>query len=1088
MIHRIRPSIAGVLFVLTAIAANASVATATAGEPATLVVNDYIGMDYLQEPVSFEVALDPARPVDGLGLDGVTSQVEVLAGTRAAAAKVRIWTAVDLKGPGQLRFTVGSNKPAVAPVPTTAEAAGPVPVGILANASLRIRVPLPGGVPTSPHAAGELKFPAPVASVLIPGPIAGLSLDGTTWQGSGYLDCRRQVEAIAWTWESGPVFQQIALTYRFTGGKSYRAQVRLYGGKPWVSLVEDSDLGDDSRFVMAVPPPSRYLMPTDADYDRWLPLGDSGSVSDGAEDFITIAGQRCLARLVIWSQHNYFRGKQEHLSVALPDAGGDLALGAFLCRPDRWTRVKVNHIDLYQRPQATGDTAADRMTRGRVGLEGSAPRLAFESWLTDGHRETGWYLRRVSAWKSKGSAEAQGQGAVPPAAASQDPFFTLAHVADGSWNLDRLNRQVLTWNADGSVPTLDDQRPVGSLGFSSDIHTVIKSTVGRCGMMRFNGSNPNIRSAIPGAAKALATWAKANPTLKGATALQNTKELSTRQAGTALICLMAMDDSAYPGPRAMLPWSDPEALNPFYQGMENMNFNTDRFNTIQHLAEALKELGCPWADLAHTYVEGQYRSQVDRYVYPQSGCWEESHTYAGSILRATREAGIPIRERGTWNPFADERIQRVHTFWPRVLFPRDPGFGGKRSIAPIGDHGGPNFGRTKALRDSIPNFLAAGTPAARATAAELAWMVKEAGEQVADLGIEPQRPPWKSTWLQGYGSILRAADTQARESMIIVRAEQSWGHHHQDKGSLWGWFKDVHFFGDCAWGSPPGGHYWNPYKQGPEGHTNLEFVGVNNWPLPCKYPAPWIADESYSDGADWCVARCRYPYNPPLDLSRSTPPALTNGYDRCVLFIHPDILVVRDEVDSPCPTIWRLHSLQAAGTTVDGAKASLVSPHGLTGDLAIVHPPGAAMSVVSRHDKPVAGGKIPDEPFGRAVGGLDEKGKNPSLYDTRSLCLKWEMPLGSSATWVFTVRGSDLVPMTAERLDDQGRVVRIKHGDGREVVACLSAAPFTWRGAGVDFAGHAGAVVRQRGTSTVLGVRSERCAEVGLGKDPKSAR
>ncbi len=1063
----------------------ALIAGAFAGEATPLVVNDYIGMDYRQEPVSFEVALDPPRPAETVGLEGGASQVEVVTGTRAAASTVRLWTAVDLKGPGQMRFTVGKGTPATAPAPVASESTGPVPVGIIANAHLRIRVPLPGGVPPGPQAAGELKFQTPVASVLILGPIAGLSLDGAAWQGSGYLDCRRPVESIAWAWESGPIFQQLALTYRFSGGKSYRAQVRLYAGKSWVSLIEDSDLGDDSRFVVAVAQPSRYLMPTDADFERWLPLNDSGSVSDGAEDFITFAGQRCLARLVIWSQHNYFRGKQEHLAVALPSDGGDLALGAFLCRPDRWTRVKVNHVDLFQRPQAPGDPAASRLSRGRVGLDGSTPHLAFESWLTDGHRETGWYLRRVEAWKAKGSAEAQGQGGVPPASSSGDPFFTLAHVTEGIWNLDRLNRQVLTWNADGSVPTPDDQRPVGGLGFSGDITTVIKSTTSRCGMMCFNGSNPNIRRHIPQAAKTLAAWAKANPALKGATALQAAKELSTRQAGTAILCLMAMDDSAYPGPRAMLPWSDPEALNPFYQGMENMNFNTDRFKTIQHLAEALHELGCPWADQALAYVEGQYRSQVDRYVYPQSGCWEESHTYAGSILAATREAGIPIRARGKWNPFADERIQRVYSFWPRVLSPRDPGFGGRRGIAPVGDHGGPNFGRAKQVGWSIPDFLAVGTPAARSTAAELAWMLAESGEPTKDLGVEPQKPPWKSAWLQGYGSILRATDAQARESMVIVRAEQSWGHHHQDKGSLWGWFKDVHFFGDCAWGSPPGGTYWNPYKQGPEGHTNLEFVGVNNWPLPCKYPAPWIADENYADGADWCVARCRYPYNPPLDLSRSTPPALSNGYDRCVLFIHPDILVVRDEVDSPCRTVWRLHSLQAAGTTADGAKATLASPHGLTGDLAIVHPAGAAMSVVTRHDKPAEGGKIPDAPFGHAIGDLDGKGKNPAPYDTRSVCLKWDMPLGSSATWVFTVRESGLVPMAAERLDEEGKVVRIRHGDGREVVACLSAAPFTWRGAGLDFAGRAGAVVRQGGTSTVLKVRSERCVETVPAGSPK---
>jgi hypothetical protein len=311
--------------------------------------------------------------------------------------------------------------------------------------------------------------------------------------------------------------------------------------------------------------------------------------------------------------------------------------------------------------------------------------------------------------------------------------------------------------------------------------------------------------------------------------------------------------------------------------------------------------------------------------------------------------------------------------------------------------------------------------------------------------------------------------------MLIVRAEQSWGHHHQDKGSLWFWCKNIHFFGDCAWGSPPGSHYWNPYKQGPNGHTALELIGINNWTLPCKYPAPFIADESFGNGIDWCIARCLYPYNPPLDLKRSTPPALKNGYDRSIIFIHPDILIVRDDVESTCPTIWRLHSFQAEGTTVQGAKATLASPQGLTGDLAIVHPNSAAITTITKHELPVEAGKIPNEPFGKKPGDLDEKGKNPAVFDTRSVLLQWEMPYGASATWTFAVRESAQAPIKVERLDEHGRVLRLQHADGREIISCLSSRPFTWRGAGLDFSGQAGVLIRQGDKVTVHKIRAERC-------------
>jgi hypothetical protein len=302
------------------------------------------------------------------------------------------------------------------------------------------------------------------------------------------------------------------------------------------------------------------------------------------------------------------------------------------------------------------------------------------------------------------------------------------------------------------------------------------------------------------------------------------------------------------------------------------------------------------------------------------------------------------------------------------------------------------------------------------------------------------------------GKVTGTLEPANAESFVVVRACQSWGHHHEDKGSLWGWFRNVHFFGDASWGGPPGGTYWNKYKQGPAGHTELEFVGINNWTLPCKYPAPWISDEHYTNGFDYVNARCLYPYNPKLDTTHSTPVALRNGYDRQVLFVHPDLLIVRDNVETTCPTIWRLHSYQPGGTTTDGHRATLKSAQGVTGQLAMLYPAGAKFDLIDHDDLNT---------------GKDAGGKFGS-----SVLLKWDMPLNTSATWTFGTHADGETAPVGESLDKEGRVTKVRLADGREVTAFLNSEPFEFSGDGVEFAGTVGLVIREKGKATLHPLRA----------------
>ena len=1184
----------------------------------TFAVNEYFGKEYVKEPVSFDVTFPEPVPRDSIGLTEGPWQVEVVEGTGQAVRKARVWTHVDFRFvEGEREVRKGREKimvKAMMPAPAAqrhklltvvAPAAG------LKNAPSTIRVAREGrvgkvdlatvsnGVFWARIPVGSVAFDPPASAFDLPGPVVSVSRDGKEWVGTGYLDTIRRVKAITCEVEHGPIYFESRIRYDFEAGRVYRSRVRVYANKPYARLVEDFDVGGASEFVL--------------NYDEWFAdaffrTGDnrlcgwkSITTENPCADFVRIAGQEPLARMVIWSQFNYFGGKQETVALKAPDPkaldaahvealaryrrdltryeeqlerwrkdpkrrkprkpaepakpeyaetvhtvagapiratsvatpGGDsTAVGAFYVRPDRWTRAKVNHVDLYMRPEVPGD----RMTRGVVGLAGARQRIALEAWLVDGHREWAIFAVRSgdAAWLAK------------------------AHVQEGVWPLDRLIRLPLVWNSDGSPVRPEHTKPSSDKVVGGTPSRVLLDTRGRSGLQTFNGSEGRIRGTRPRAEG----W--------DGTVVETRAEGGDVNAmvDKAMTAYASSDESAYPSIRAMLPWTHPEALNPFYQGMENMNFNADLYRYVTTHGLRLARMGHPAAERFIDHGERSFDMALSRYVYPQSGCWEESHGYGGHTIRTVGPLALALKNSRRRNFLDDPRFARMLEFFLYVHSPVDAEFG-NRIVPPVGDHGLSRGGPASRFKDIIKVFVPSKSPAIRRIVRQAAWMIQEDGGTPPE-GIRPEKPSLRSRWLQGYGTVMRAFGSpvhaleidldgalvrrdrrkketvhtltlrigrrrdgswqdavsasaraynqashkgtatvtaqgdalklaarmdigsdrwvkggraeyaielkkvgdayegthrgtfngrevsgkatgrvaaRARESFLVLRAGQSWGHHHADKGSMWFWGRDVHFFGDCAWGAPPGGTYWNKYKQGPASGTQIELVGVNNWTLPCKYPAPWIADDEYADAFDYALARCIYPYNPPLDLRRSSPVALRNGYDRQTLFVHPDVLIVRDTVETTCPAIWRLHSYQPKGTSVRGHRATLASPQEVVGQLAILHPAsGVKLRLIDRDilnakyfgddGKPLPHDKLPT--FGSSVE------------------LRWDMPPSTNATWVFAVHGKAEKPPVCESLDPQGRVTRVRLADGTDIIALLDVEPFRWSGYGIEFEGTVG--------------------------------
>jgi len=1033
--------------------------------------------------------------------------------------------------PRHVVFTVHTDGRGGKPtLPFETKAAGAIGgVGVTEVTNGLVRATLPTGGAT---------FASPASPFDLPGPVASIARGAEAWVGTGYLDGTARVQSIECETATGPVYFESRIRYAFDSGRSYRVRARLYASKPYVQLVEDFDLGGAARFVFNYEDfyADAFFRTGDNKLYGWEPL----TAPNPCGDFVRIAGQEALARMVVWTQFNYFGGKQETIALKGPDpkalaaahvaatekytrdldryheqiaaqtaamekwrketaefpaklaeyrkqlaahkadpkkvkkpreprkpsrprertyrpprqpekqtyeqithtlagasiragslatpGGASTAVGGFYVRPDRWTRAKVNHVDLYLRPEVPGD----RRTRGVVGLAGAKLRVAMEAWLVDGHRE--WAIFAVPS--------------------GDRTWLAKAHVREGVWPLDRLRRLTLTWNSDGSPVRPEDTAPDRFRNAGGAAAVVLKGTRGRSGLQYFNGSNGQIR------------W---RPPTEGFDGTVTPTKAAAGQvadmAAQAATWYLAADDSAYPAVRAMLPWTDPEALNPFYQGMENMNFSADLYRYLAGHAVRLLKRGHPDGRAMLAESERRFDMALDRYVYPGSGCWEESHGYAGHTIKVVGPLAELLRNSGCKNFLEDVRFARMLEFFLYVHSPVDAEWG-NRVVPAVGDHGQSRQGPADRFRDIIPVFAKSKHPEIRKIVARAAWMIREDGGKVPE-GVTPQEPERTSRWLRGYGTVMRAQGRGAKapESFLVLRAGQSWGHHHEDKGSMWFWGRNVHFFGDCSWGAPPGGTYWNQYKQGPASGTQIELVGVTNWTLPCKYAAPWISDDEYAADYDYANARCLYPFNPKLDLSRSTPVALRNGYDRQVLFVHPDLLIVRDNVETTCPTIWRMHSFQPGGTKVAGNRATLASPQGPVGELAVLSP---AEGVTLRlNDRDILNDKYRD-----ADGKPLPHDRLPQFNG--SVELRWDMPPNTSATWVFGVHDKAEPAPKAELLDPAGRVTRVRLAGGTEVIALLNIEPFAYRGEGIDFEGTVGLVVREGGRTTRHAIRATR--------------
>ena len=74
-------------------------------------------------------------------------------------------------------------------------------------------------------------------------------------------------------------------------------------------------------------------------------------------------------------------------------------------------------------------------------------------------------------------------------------------------------------------------------------------------------------------------------------------------------------------------------------------------------------------------------------MYPESGLWEESHTYYHHVLHTVLPTFLRRRADGVDDEFANPAFQKLVGAEIHQITPRDACFGGCRHVVIFGDHG-----------------------------------------------------------------------------------------------------------------------------------------------------------------------------------------------------------------------------------------------------------------------------------------------------------------------------------------------------------------------------------------------------------------
>lgn len=313
----------------------------------------------------------------------------------------------------------------------------------------------------------------------------------------------------------------------------------------------------------------------------------------------------------------------------------------------------------------------------------------------------------------------------------------------------------------------------------------------------------------------------------------------------------------YPWDIAMLSREDTRSVESMYRGMLNQNFNTDRYVAVGLAGCVLSSH--PHAARWRQHAIEQFRLQMQSFVYP-GGCWEESHTYANHVKLTLLPLGVALQQADEgFDMFADERFAAMCRFFLPLLSPRQVDQQDCRLIPALGDHGYSHadysflFGWLSMVfpeenRQYRWAWQQTGCGGVHKSALQLTMFHPLLCPSRQGPSTPVSMPPLKV--YPGYGACARQCESTQKESMLLVRCGEAWGHYHPDISSFWWWADNELIAADAQLGS-------GELKLKHHGHNVLGYV--DHQPMLHLDRTPFAITDASLTANDQYVITCTIP-------------------------------------------------------------------------------------------------------------------------------------------------------------------------------------------------------------------------------------
>ncbi|NLB69843.1 MAG: hypothetical protein GX804_09235, partial [Lentisphaerae bacterium] len=688
---------------------------------------------------------------------------------------------------------------------------------------------------------GITKFDMPIESLNVPAPVQYLIGQSGERLGRGYIDTyERMVSMGCSLLEDGPLWTTIKVCYKFDNNSKFEFECTAADGEEFLRIRERSDCGPKARWVMMFDKKSGFLP-------------DSISLADHTLFYqkhrMDYFSDRLHARLYPWTQGTQIAALRE--GVLIHSNGSPDCVGWFVRTEREWDGFKNTFVEFYERRfdtenlrtrggETIGDTYSWLPPDVKVNNTSDVSAFCAEAMLLEGNREYGIIIGRRSDWCTPDPVPEhtlewyEGPALTDEWEAVRSPLRRIIQF-QGLCSVD----MVKDWILHEKIPEkdgLDSSHPAMENAYNTTItsllfdkrrnaiaivremyNTLHVLSTGYVMGRGPGGTNPvTLRAVFP-----LAILFREMMLLDCIPEYfpEESSELpSLKERLVAMLLFLGYltgRRSFYPGEFTMAPMSDPRSSEPTCLGMPNQNFFTDVFCTSGGIALIFDkhEASQSWLKRANEMLS----LQLDVFSDPESGVWEESHTYFHHVLRTLAPFALEQRGRVSTFPhivdwFKDERFAKLSKAVFHFVTPRDPNAGDKRMMATLGDH-------RMELNWHTYNALAIGFAEVDETlASNLAWMSVENGWE-GKPAVPQQAPELKSHLVSGLGAVFRLCHKDRGESMVVLRAGNTWGHYNCDELEVLYYSGGEPVIVEAGYGNPK-----TFSKVGPEGHSIMHPV------------------------------------------------------------------------------------------------------------------------------------------------------------------------------------------------------------------------------------------------------------------------